>query len=205
MQLTDYQGTTDFHYQRINAIFTDKTLKFNVNNPRADEGHESEHLVKVRDWFAFSGLYGTSEEKACVKMLNTWITDLGDSYDYIYLLRNERHFALYNFSDGRAFEPDFVLFLGKANGESVSYQLFIEPKGAHLIEQERWKEDFLKEICAECHHTTLIENSEYRVVGVPTFYNSERENEFKAKLNETLGIAPQPQESDVQTALDMDN
>ena len=190
-QLTDYQGTTDFHYQRINAIFTDKTLKFNANNPRADEDHESEHLVKVRDWFAFSGLYGTSEEKAFVKMLNTWITDLGDSYDYIYLLRNERHFALYNFSDGRAFEPDFVLFLGKTNGESVSYQLFIEPKGTHLIEQERWKENFLQEICATYHHTTVIENSEYRVIGVPTFYNSERENEFKVRLNETLEDARQ--------------
>ena len=31
----------------------------------------------------------------------------------------------------------------------LSYQLFIEPKGEHLTENDRWKEDFLKEICAE--------------------------------------------------------
>ena len=204
-QITDYKGTTDFHQKQINAVFTDKTLKFSADNPRATENHESEYLVRAKDWFAFNGLYGTSEEKAFVKMLNTWIAESEDTYEDIYLLRNERHFSLYNFSDGRAFEPDFVLFLGKINGESLTYQLFIEPKGKHLEDQDRWKEDFLKEICAECHHTTVIENSEYRVIGVPTFYNSERENEFKTKFNEALGIACQPQEPDVQTTLNVDN
>ena len=204
-QLTDYKGTTDFHQKQVKAVFTDKTLKLNVGNSRASVDHDSEYLVKARDWFAFDGLYGTSEEEAFVKMLNTWIAELDDTYENIYLIRNERHFALYNFSDGRAFEPDFVLFLGKTNGESLTYQLFIEPKGKHLEDQDRWKEDFLKEICAECHHTTVIENSEYRVIGVPTFYNSERENDFKAKLNQTLGIAPQPQEPVVQTTLNADN
>ena len=204
-QITDYKGTTDFHQKQINAVFTDKTLKFSADNPRATENHESEYLVRAKDWFAFNGLYGTSEEKAFVKMLNTWIAELDETYEDIYLLRNERHFALYNFSDGRAFEPDFVLFLGKANGESLTYQLFIEPKGKHLEDQDRWKEDFLKEICVERHNRILTENSKFRIIGVPTFYNSERENDFKAKLNETLGIAHQPQDPDAQTTLNVDN
>ena len=204
-QITDYKGTTDFYQHQISAVFTDKTLKFSADNPRANENHESEHLVKLRDWFAFDGLYGTSEEKAFVKMLNTWIAASGEAYEDTYLVRNERHFALYNFSDGRRFEPDFVLFLGKANGEFLTYQLFIEPKGKHLEVQDRWKEDFLKEICVERHHIILTENNKYRIIGVPTFYNSERENEFKTKLNETLGIAHQPQEQAVQTTLNADN
>lgn len=184
-QITDYQGTTDFHEERISAIFTDKTLKVSTETPRADEHHESERLVKAEKWFAFNGLYGTSEEKAFVEMLNTWIAESKENYEYIYLLRNERHFKIYNFSDGRAFEPDFALFLGKANGEELTYQLFIEPKGKQLIIQDQWKEDFLKEICVECHPITFIENSKYRVIGMP-FYNSNRENEFKRTLNETL-------------------
>ena len=204
-QITDYKGTTDFHQKQINVVFTDKTLKFSADPPRANENHESEHLVKARDWFAFNGLYGTSEEKAFVKMINTWIAELDETYEDIYLLRNERHFALYNFSDGRAFEPDFVLFLGKTNGESLTYQLFVEPKGKHLEDQDRWKEDFLKEICVERHNRILTENSKFRIIGVPTFYNSERENDFKAKLNQTLGIVRQPQEPDVQTTLNVDN
>ena len=204
-QITDYKGTTDFHQKQISAVFTDKTLKFSADNPRANENHESEYLVRVRDWFAFNGLYGTSEEKAFVKMINTWIAELDETYEDIYLLRNERHFALYNFSDGRAFEPDFVLFLGKTNGESLTYQLFIEPKGKHLEDQDRWKEDFLKEICVERHNRILTENSKFRIIGVPTFYNSERENDFKAKLNQTLGIVRQPQDPDAQTTLNVDN
>ena len=204
-QITDYKGTTNFHQRQINAVFTDKTLKFSADNPRANENHESEYLVKAKDWFAFNGLYGTSEEKAFVTMLNTWIAESEDTYEDIYLLRNERHFSLYNFSDGRAFEPDFVLFLGMANGESLTYQLFIEPKGKHLEDQDRWKEDFLKEIRTERHNRILTENSKYRIIGVPTFYNSERENEFKTIFNETLGIAHQPQEPDVQTTLNVDN
>ena len=186
VQITAYKGSTYFHEKRINAVFTDKTLKFSADNPRADDTHESERLVKIKEWFAFDGLYGTSEEKAFVKTLNTWIAELEETYDDIYLIRNERHFSLYNFSDGRIFEPDFVLFLGKTNGKSLAYQLFIEPKGQHLEEQDRWKEEFLKKISVEYHSRILTEDRKFRVIGVPTFYNSQRENDFKEKLNNVL-------------------
>ncbi|MDN5295426.1 MAG: type restriction enzyme [Methanosarcinales archaeon] len=44
-------------------------------------------------------------------------------------------------------EPDFLLFLKKENSDEIEqYQLFIEPKGEHLIKTDQWKEDFLKEI-----------------------------------------------------------
>ena len=194
-QITESEGTTNFHEKRINAVFTDKALKFSADNPRiSNESQEFEHFVKVKDWFAFNGLYGTSEERQLVRLLNKWIAESEETYEDIYLLRNERHFSLYNFSDGRAFEPDFVLFLGKTNGESLTYQLFIEPKGEHLVEHDRWKEDFLKEIYVERQNRILTENSKYRVIGVPAFYNSDRENEFEAKLNKTLEDTYQAQE-----------
>ena len=31
-------------------------------------------------------------------------------------------------------------------GEELTYQVFIEPKGNHLVAHDKWKEDFLKEI-----------------------------------------------------------
>ena len=194
LQITDFKGTTIFHEQRINAVFTDKTLKFSADNPRIRyDSQEFEHFVRVKDWFAFNGLYGTSEERGFVKFLTRWIAESEETYDDIYLLRNARHFAIYNFSDGRAFEPDFVLFLGKANGESLTYQLFIEPKGEHLENNERWKENFLKEIFTNYEYNILSENRIYRVIGVPTFYNLKRENEFKTKFIETLKNARQMQ------------
>ena len=186
-QITEHEGTREFHEKQINAIFTDKTLKFNPGNPRIrDAQDESEQIVSVKDWYAFDGLYGTSEERAVVKLLSGWIEDAENPYEDIYLLRNERHFSLYNFFDGRTFQPDFVLFLRQSNGVSHTYQLFIEPKGEHLEAVERWKEDFLKEIRTECGSRVLTQNDKYRVIGVPTFYNQARDNEFKAKLGEVL-------------------
>ena len=189
-QITDYEGTTKFHKKQIDAVFTDKTLNLNVGNSRVDERFD-EHFVRVKDWFAFDVLYGTSEERELVKLLDQWIRESEEIYEEIYLLRNERHFALYNFSDGRAFEPDFVLFLDRIQGESLTYQLFIEPKGEYLQNRDRWKEDFLKQICAEYtgpeyHRITLIENRRYRIIGVPTFFDSKHKDEFIDTLNTTL-------------------
>ena len=111
-----------------------------------------------------------------------------EEYDEIYLIRSERHFTIYNFSDGQAFQPDFVLFLREKGGKLSIYQLFIEPKGKHLKEHDRWKETFLKEITAEfnCKLPTLGEK-EFRLIGMP-FYNSENEKEFTDALKKTLGV-----------------
>ena len=116
------------------------------------------------------------------KVLTNWKRHTAE-YEEIYLLRNERHFSLFNFFDGRTFQPDFVLFLGKKNGESETYQLFIEPKGGHLVKQDQWKEDFLKEIPTIGSVQFLTEDYKYRIHGVGCFYNMERENEFRDTLN----------------------
>ena len=61
-------------------------------------------------------------------MFGRQMQKLRAKYKQIYLLRNEGFFAIYNFIDGRAFQPDFVLFLMEKNNEILTYQLFIEPK-----------------------------------------------------------------------------
>ena len=185
-QITQYEGTKQFHEKPINAIFVDKILKLNAGNSRADEDPETKDIIRENSWFAFNNLYGTSEESAFVELMNRWIQEAKATYKDIYLLRNERHFAIYNFSDGRAFEPDFALFLRKQSGESLNYQLFIEPKGKYLIKHEQWKEDFLKEIRADRRSSILTENHKYRVIGVGYFYNQERQNDFEEVLNAAL-------------------
>ena len=192
-QITDYKGTIDFHPRQIQAIFTDKTLNFAASRAQINRVSEdfNQYFLPGKEWFAYDTLYGTSEEQGLVKFLTRWLRKWESTYDVRYLLRNERQFAIYNFSDGRAFEPDFVLFLGKTNGESAIYQLFIEPKGNQLRLPDRWKEDFLKEIDAKYHRSTLTENSEYRVIGIP-FYTQIYENDFGSALNEALEHTPQP-------------
>ena len=185
-QVTQYEGTKQFYEQPISEIFVDKILKFSANVSRSNEDPETTDIIRENSWFTFNNLYGTDQESAFVELMNRWIREAEATYKDIYLLRNERHFAIYNFSDGRAFEPDFVLFLRKQNGESLNYQLFIEPKGKQLIKYEQWKEDFLKEIRTDRNSSILTENRKYRVIGVGYFYNKQRENDFEEVLNAAL-------------------
>jgi type III restriction enzyme len=188
-QITEYQGSKKFGRDWLRERFTDKVLKFSKDNERGKDDAQFEHFVSGKDWFAFNTIYGTSEEKAFVRMLDRQMGKLSEQYDEIYLVRNEGHFEIYNFSDGQAFEPDFVLFLREKSGALLTYQLFIEPKGKYLKEHDRWKETFLKEITAEFGDKVLKfeDRSKYRLIGVP-FYNNEAENEFRASLESVLKL-----------------
>lgn len=188
-QNTEYEGSREFHHSRVHETFGDKILKFSKDNERGKDDAQFEYFVTAKDWFAFNTIYGTSEEKAFVRTLDKHIEKLKENYESIYLLRNEGHFAVYNFSDGRAFQPDFVLFLREKSGKSLTYQLFIEPKGAHLREHDQWKAIFLKEITAEFGNKVLKfeDKSKYRLIGVP-FYNNEDENAFRENLESVLAV-----------------
>ena len=187
-QITEYEGSRDFRNDRVHNVFKDKVLKFDSQNPQAAEDAQFVHFVSSKDWFASNTVYGTSEEKAFVRMLDRQMGKLTEDYDEIYLLRNERHFKIYNFDDGQAFEPDFVLFLREQDGNLLTYQMFIEPKGKHLKANDHWKENFLQEISSEFDCKTLtFENEKYRLIGVP-FYNNEDENKFKDSLYQALKI-----------------
>jgi len=187
--ITDFEGTRDFSRDWVHEVFKDKVLKFDSKNSLAADDSQFEHFVSTRDWFAFNTIYGTSEEKHFVRTLDKQMERLRTQYEQIYLLRNEGHFAIYNFSDGQAFQPDFVLFLREKNGELLSYQLFIEPKGKYLKDYEGWKKTFLQEITSEFEGKILkFENRKYRLIGIP-FYNNEDENRFKESLESVLHLA----------------
>ncbi|MFZ5515589.1 MAG: DEAD/DEAH box helicase family protein [Candidatus Zhuqueibacterota bacterium] len=187
-QITDYEGTRDFRRNWVHEIFKDKALKFDAKNPRAADDTQFEHFVSDKDWFAFNTIYGTSEEKAFVRMLDRHMQKLQAQYEHIYLLRNEGHFAIYNYANGQAFQPDFVLFLREKSGRLLTYQLFIEPKAKILQKAEPWKLNFLNTIKSEFETKLLtLEDKKYRLVGVQ-FYNNEDENQFRASLESVLNI-----------------
>lgn len=126
---------------------------------------------------------------------------LEERFKDIYLIRNERFLALYNFDDGTGFEPDFLLFAKeKENNNQLMYQLFIEPKGGHLEEHDEWKQNFLLELqkMAEIDPKNfkskdtlgfadlLDMNPNYKIWGMP-FYLAHREFEFMEYV-ENIGI-----------------
>ena len=182
--VTEYIGTEEFKPKEFKLVFTDKKIKVKKGNERAD-GQESQ--LAEKDWYVFNANYGTSEEKSFVNFVERKIADLKKDYKEIYLVRNERQLKIYNFKDGQAFEPDYLLFLVEKDGRNITYQLFIEPKGTQLIEYDKWKSDFLEEITKRFKDKTFKWNKtkKYKVLGVP-FYTSDYENEFNQRFIETL-------------------
>lgn len=186
-QITNYRGSREFKHDLVRDVFKNKVLKLNKRNPRAIDDPQFEAFLASKDWYAFNSLYGTSEEKPFVRMLDRQMTKLTEQYEDVYLVRNESHFKIYNFSDGQAFVPDFVLFLRQKGGDLLTYQLFIEPKGKYLKQHDRWKETFLKVITSYFAGKVLKlgDRSNYCLIGVP-FYNNEDENAFKTSLWESI-------------------
>lgn len=135
--------------------------------------------LKRHDWYIFDENYGTDQEKLFIQFIRNAIDDLSNKYTNIYLLRNEKIFRIYRFSDGKALEPDFVLFMTeKESGKAISYQLFVEPKGQHLVKTDQWKEEFLKDIEVKYELEPLYETSRFKIIGMP-FYNEEgKKQEF---------------------------
>ena len=182
----DYIGTSEFFPEKISKIFIDKIIKVEKDTKREDG---QEEFLENKNWYVFNANYGTSEEKAFILLIDRLINEnFKEKYDWIYVIRNELHFKLYNFDDGDAFAPDFVLFMRDKNGKKLVYQIFIEPKGQFLEETDKWKEQFLLSIQKRFNSNDLIkfiETTKYKLVGLP-FYMEHRENEFKEALIKSL-------------------
>lgn len=194
----EYIGTKTFKPEYISVVVKNKRLKIVLNEssdkqygwPMSDPRNKDLFLdLKKKSWYIYEENFGTSEEKFFVKFIDGIYGKLKEHFADIYLLRNASLFKLYNFSDGRAFEPDFVLFLRKKRTKKlIIYQLFIEPKGQKYIADDKWKEDFLLEIEKEHKLSRLFENENFKIFGMP-FYNEQIiKKKFKDKLEEILSI-----------------
>lgn len=179
--LTEFEGS-DYIKEYVHKVFKDKEIKVYRDSERAD-GQEA--FVANEPWYVYNANYGTSEEKKFVELFQRRFEGLKEKFTNIYLIRNEREIKIID-KLGRAFEPDFVLFCKQKKGKELTYQVFIEPKGAHLIANDKWKEEFLKEIREE-EKTIKIDTDNYVITGVP-FYNYANENDFKQTLEDTLKI-----------------
>lgn len=193
---TDFYGTKEFKPFRISEVFRDKRMNFNID-PDTEEQvgrsmnspENSFHLdLESRKWYAYNDCFGTSEEKLLVQYIDKKMNELRNKYSDVYLLRNEKFFKIYDFRNGDATEPDFVLFLtNNDQTRSVQYQVFIEPKGAHLIAKDQWKEDLLTSLKEEAKVVLLTKSEDVLVWGLP-FYQNEEEMNFDHSFTSLLSI-----------------
>ena len=193
---SDYIGTKTFKPQSIQHLLKDKTLNISIN-----EGGNQEYGIGMRetsnsllqlnllnkDWYVYDENYGTSEEKHLIKYLNSIMEHLQSKFEDIYLIRNDHLLKIYKFADGATIEPDFILFATeKESGTSTIYQIFIEPKGDHLLEKDKWKGEFLKDIEHEARIQEIAQNKEYRIVGLPLYNETHTKIDFDERLKEIL-------------------
>jgi len=113
------------------------------------------------------------------------------------LLRNENFFQIFDFDEGRAFEPDFIMILKRRNKVINIYQIFIEPKGDLFKDnkgrfensKEGWKQKFLlgMENEAKLQRDLIMEakNEHFKLMGL-IFYNEKLKKEFEKALENKI-------------------
>jgi len=193
----EFKGSKEFKPFMIKDKITDKVLSFSLSDSSDKEFGKSMinptetnyHLdLNKRDWYVFEDCFGTSEEKLLIKFIDKAYEKLKPKFEEIYLVRNERHFKIFNFDDGRPTEPDFVLFMiNRQPKQSMHYQVFIEPKGQHLLKKDEWKEKFLIQLREEHRIEQLWEDKKYILWGLPFYNESVKKTHFDNAFTDLTG------------------
>lgn len=193
----EYEGSKIFSPRKLSDVIKDKTIYVSSvdisggvgESQNTNPNNEYQLSLFDMDWYVYNDNYGTSEEKLFIKYFNREIKPkLEEKGLKFFLVRNERipELAIYSFSDGERFEPDFLLFVEKNKVDIDSnYQVYIEPKGSHLLLKDAWKEKFLLDIsdAYEIENTIITSNNDYMILGLPFFNKSEKMEEFKDAVN----------------------
>lgn len=176
---------SEFSATKFNVVFEDAKEKLIEEN---EENKALEKELTEKNWYALDSFSGTGEERSLIYFLKDTMGNLETKYDQVFLLRNEEVYTIYDFDKGRGFQPDFLLFL-KQKKNNLYYQVFIEPKGEHLLEHDAWKEKFLDAISKQYGDSKLLnfESNDYKLIGLP-LYNEKKKEDFRTKYIAALSI-----------------
>ena len=201
-------GSDEFKPYPIHKVFEDNIIRkysiqensnseFGISQKNAGSTQYFENIDEL-NWYAYDDNFGTSEEKLLVRSIKGLMTTLEKQWSDIFLLRNEKGVRIFNFSDGQAFEPDFLLFANDKKTGNISWQIFIEPKGSQFLDsnntfknsKEGWKEAFLNEITERSESKVLIDDDKYRIIGLPFFNEKNTKSQF---VNALKNVLPDPE------------
>ena len=124
---------------------------------------------KRAPWFVYNEAIVDKLEHSLIELIQGYIEGLKSQYNDVYLIRSDERnsqLKLHEFggkvSHYAGFLPDFILYLAN---EFYIYQIYIEPKGVQLLEQDQWKEDLLTNITPE-GIDVIGENDQVKLYGV---------------------------------------
>lgn len=189
---SEFVGTNLFKARMLRQVFKDKRIKIDIDEVKNKELKDVN--LTEKDWYAQNEFYGTEEEQRFISFIDGFIEKLRQRYSDIALLRNEKFFQVFDFDEGRPFEPDFIMILKKRNKVISTYQIFIEPKGDQFKDKqggfenskEGWKQDFLLTLENKAETDLKLENKYFKLIGLP-FYNEKLKKKFEEALeNKTL-------------------
>ena len=196
---TEFEGTRVFKPKYIKNLVKDKKIYLSSISENGGKGVSQVNCsnsdlqldVANEKWYIYNDNFGTTEEKSFIKYFKINVAPKLDEKELEYfIIRNERipELAIYSFTDGSRFEPDYLLLVRKKKLDNTykNYQVYVEPKGEQLLEKDKWKEDFLLEI--EKNHyieqKSLLDT--YNIIGLP-FYNEEcRLEDFEKSIEQFL-------------------
>lgn len=164
------RGTNKFIGLPIKDAVQDYQKRVPVNY--SDAGvHEliQTYDYKKAPWFVYNEAIVDKLERSLIELIQGYVEELQNKYKDVYLIRSDERntkLKLHEFagdvSHYAGFLPDFVLYLAN---ESYIYQIYIEPKGTQLLDQDQWKEDLLTSISPESVDV-IGENDQVKLYGV---------------------------------------
>ncbi|HDJ2067172.1 TPA: DEAD/DEAH box helicase family protein [Staphylococcus aureus] len=181
------KGTPIFEGIKLSELIDDYVVEVNnVNRHVTDlEDQKKPKDMGQHDWYIYDKAIVNGLERDLIDLINSMMEDLQNKYDEVYLIRNERKIKFREINGVRGFMPDFLLYL---KDNEYTYQVFVEPKGQHLLLNDKWKEQFMLSLNEREDIEVLAEDENVRLVGL-CFYSddSTKRKEFKEYFNKEIG------------------
>ncbi|WP_407567744.1 DEAD/DEAH box helicase family protein [Limosilactobacillus fermentum] len=164
------RGTNKFIGLPIKEVVQDYQKRVPVNYSNASV-HEliQTYDYKKAPWFVYNEAIVDKLERSLIELIQGYVEELQNKYKDVYFIRSDERntkLKLHEFADNvshyAGFLPDFVLYLAN---ESYIYQIYIEPKGTQLLDQDQWKENLLTSISPESVDI-IGENGQVKLYGV---------------------------------------
>ncbi|MCG1652521.1 DEAD/DEAH box helicase family protein [Staphylococcus epidermidis] len=181
------KGTTIFEGIKLSELIDDYVVEVNnVNRDVTDlDDQKRPKNMGQHDWYIYDKAIVNGLESDLIDLINNMMGDLQNKYEEVYLIRNERKIKFREIDGVRGFMPDFLLYL---KDNEYTYQVFVEPKGQHLLLNDKWKEQFMLSLNERHDIEVLAENDDVKLIGL-CFYSddSTKRKEFKEYFNKELG------------------
>lgn len=184
------RGTNKFIGLPIKEVVQDYQKRVPVNYSNAGI-HEliQTYDYKKAPWFVYNEAIVDKLERSLIELIQGYVKELQNKYKDVYLIRSDErntklklHEFANNVSHYAGFLPDFVLYLAN---ESYIYQIYIEPKGTQLLDQDQWKENLLTSISPESVDV-IGENGQVKLYGVKFYVAGDARQVRQSIQNITL-------------------